>query len=73
MWQHRGWLKNDNQVPENLELIKAYYQLREDGYRIDLQKVKGHKGILGNEIADKLATNKMTPDEVMKKYGKKVI
>ena len=73
MWQHRGWLKSDNQVPENLELIKAYYQLREDGYRIDLQKVKGHKGILGNEIADKLATNKMTPDEVMKKYGKKVI
>ena len=69
-WANRGWIKSDNKVPENLELIKTYYSLREKGYQIDLRKVPGHKGIKGNEIADMLATNKMSVEEVIKKYGK---
>ena len=63
-WARRGWLKKDGKAPENLELIKAYYDHYQEGYRIDLLKCSGHKGILGNEIADKLATNNISEREV---------
>lgn len=69
-WANRGWIKSDNKIPENLDLIKTYYNLCSQGYRIDLRKVPGHKGIKGNEIADKLATGKITVEEVINKYGK---
>ena len=68
-WKANGWIKSDKKVPENLQLIQKYDKIEEKGYRIELKKVKGHSGFLGNEIADKLATNTMTEQEVMKKYG----
>lgn len=54
-WERRGWLKADNKEPENLTLIKEYYKLCQQGYKIDLQKVKGHSGDKYNEMADMLA------------------
>ena len=69
-WKNNGWRKSDNQIPENLDLIETYYDLYENGYRIDLRKIKGHAGKLGNELADRLATRKMTVKEVMN-YGRK--
>ena len=69
-WKNNGWKKSDNQIPENLDLIEAYYNLYQNGYRIDLRKIKGHAGELGNELADRLATRKMTVKEVMN-YGRK--
>ena len=47
------------QNEENLELIQAYYNWYQKGYRIDLRKIKGHNGHLGNELADKLATGEV--------------
>jgi len=72
-WQKNGWLKGDGKKPENLDLISMYFTYHASGYRIDLRKVKGHNGNFGNEIADKLATGKITTDEVMRIYGKKFI
>ena len=66
-WARNNWLKSDNKVPENLELIQAYYDWYNKGYRINLKKIKGHSGIEGNELADKLATGKIMVNEV--KYG----
>lgn len=54
-WANNNWKKSNDKTPENLELIKAYYDLYQDGYRIDLRKIKGHNGVSGNELADKLA------------------
>lgn len=54
-WANNNWTKSDNKTPENLELIQEYYDLFLAGYRINLQKVKGHAGIKFNELADKLA------------------
>ena len=54
-WERRGWLKDDNKEPENLDLIQAYYKLYTQGYRIDLRKCLGHSGDYWNEQADKLA------------------
>ena len=63
-------LKSDKNQPENLDLIKSYYELLKKGYKIDLRKIPGHAGIPGNELADKLATGKITEHEVYEKYGK---
>ena len=67
-WSKNNWLKSDKKPPENLELIKAYYDHYQKGYRIDLRKVKGHNNIEGNELADKLATGSTTREEILKKY-----
>lgn len=72
-WANNNWLKSNNQQPENLDLIQGYYNLCLQGYVIELNKIKGHNGILGNELADKLATNEMTIKEIKQKYGGKVI
>ena len=63
-WASKGWVKSDKKVPENLEIIQAYYNWYQSGKRIELRKVAGHQGNYWNEIADKLATGKMTPKEV---------
>ena len=54
-WANNNWIKSDKKTPENLDLIKTYYDLWQQGYRINLQKVKGHAGDKYNELADKLA------------------
>lgn len=58
-WEKNNWKKADKQVPENLDLIQAYFELYQKGYRIDLRKVKGHAGNKWNEIADALATGRI--------------
>ena len=57
-WEKNGWLKSDNKTPENLDLIKPFFNYWQKGYRIDLKKVKGHVGNKGNMLADALATGK---------------
>jgi ribonuclease HI len=54
-WSQNNWKKADGNTPENLDLIREYYGLYQRGYRIDLQKVKGHAGNKWNEFVDKLA------------------
>jgi ribonuclease HI len=66
-WQRNGWVKGDNKPPENLDLIQAYWNLLGTGRRIQLIKTHGHAGIKGNELADQLATGKISPEEVL--YG----
>ena len=54
-WERNGRIKGDGKVPENLELVKAFFELNKK-YKITLNKVKGHVGDKYNEMADKLAT-----------------
>lgn len=69
-WAAKGWLKSNNQVPENLDIIKKIYDLKKQGYMIDLIKIVGHKGILGNEMADRLATGYISAEELLAKEAK---
>lgn len=55
-WERNGWIKSDNKIPENLELIKYFYENHKDD-NITFIKVKGHTGNKWNEMADKLATS----------------
>ena len=50
VWARNNWLKSDNKVPENLELIQAYYDWYNKGYRINLKN-------LGNIIFENLIFN----------------
>lgn len=65
-WAKDGWIKSDKKIPENLDLIRAYYDWYKKGYRINLQKISGHKGIKGNELADKLARNLIKSKDLIK-------
>ena len=62
-WANNNWIKSDKKIPENLDLIQAYYEWYQKGYRIDLRKVKGHAGQKWNEMADGLATGKVAPSD----------
>ena len=63
-WANKGWIKSDKKIPENLDLIKAYYDWYQKGYRIDLRKVKGHSNHKWNDLVDGLATGKIQPEGV---------
>lgn len=57
-WANRGWIKSDNKIPENLDIVKVVYDIMDNGFRRNIKfvKVKGHAGNVYNEIADGLAT-----------------
>ena len=68
-WARNNWLKSDNRPPENLDLIKVFYEYYLKGYQINLVKVKGHSGVEWNEVADKLATGTLTTVDVERIYN----
>ena len=74
-WANNNWIKSDKKTPENLDLIQAYYDWYQKGYRIDLRKVKGHSGQKWNEMADGLATGRIHPglDKIKKNLETKLL
>lgn len=58
-WAKNNWIKSDKKAPENLDLIKEYYDLYQSDLRINLKHIKGHNGNKYNELADDLATGKI--------------
>ena len=54
-WAQNSWIKSDGKIIENLDIIQEFYNLWQEGYRIKIEKVKGHSDIKGNIIADVLA------------------
>ena len=67
--EKNDWLKADGKKPENLEIIKDYFNESKNKI-IDLRKIAGHSNILGNELADKLATGKLYPADLQGRYIK---
>lgn len=59
-WERNGWTRSKGQVIENLSIIKELYNyLITDFFKnqVKVVKVPGHSGVIGNELADALATN----------------
>lgn len=61
-WEKNGWLKGDGQPPQNLKLVKTFYDLNKL-YQIFLRKVKGHQDNKWNNLADELACKKEDKNE----------
>ena len=58
-WEKNNWKKANNQPPENLDLIKPFFNYFQLGNNIQLKKVKGHAQNKWNNMADQLATGKI--------------
>ena len=54
-WKSRGWSKKSGEI-KNLEIIKIAHMLYEEiKNHVDIKHVKGHAGVEGNELADRMA------------------
>ena len=58
-WEKNNWKKANNQLPENLDLIKPFFNYFKLGNIVELKKVKGHAENKWNNMADQLATGKI--------------
>ena len=67
-WKSNGWIKSDKKVPKNLDLLKVYCNLFDMIGKIDLRHCKGHADNQWNNLADAIATGKMTPEAVNEQY-----
>lgn len=67
-WKENGWKRANKSAPENLDLVQKYDRLIQRGCRIQLEKVRGHSGDRWNELADMLATGRITEEEAMRRY-----
>ena len=57
-WEKNGWIKGDGKVPENLEVVQAFFEVSKM-IEVTFVKVKGHSKNPFNELADNLATGKV--------------
>lgn len=65
-WKASGWRRAKNKPLENTDLIKEYDRLTtREGKMVDLRRCPGHAGITWNELADGLATGRLTVEEVL--------
>lgn len=56
-WKSKGWRKKGGEI-KNLELIKLAHELYEGlKDRVVIKHVKGHSGVEGNELADRMAVH----------------
>lgn len=54
-WEQNSWIKSDGKIADNLDIIQEFFYLWREGYRIKIEKVKGHSSNIGNKIVDRLA------------------
>ena len=69
-WACNGWVNSKKKPVENLDLMQEIYKyVKFPMTNVALRKIDGHKGILGNELADALATNnKKKLDDLIYRY-----
>ena len=56
-WSQNGWTKDKGSI-KNLDLVQSLYEYYNIDFficQIDFVKIKGHQGIIGNELSDALA------------------
>lgn len=61
-WSKNGWKTSKGRIVKNLDIILSLYEYYNINFFINqiyIIKVDGHKGIVGNELSDALATADM--------------
>lgn len=56
-WRNNGWKNSKKEPVKNKEIIEEIMNLLEENPLIEIKKVKGHNGNIGNEMADDYATD----------------
>ena len=57
-WACNGWKNSKKQTVENLDLVLDIWEhVKQEFYHCEVRKTEGHCDIIGNELADALATN----------------
>lgn len=57
-WKDNNWLDSKGNQIKNIELMKKIYEYTKINFpNFVVEKVEGHAGIIGNELADAAATN----------------
>ena len=59
-WAVNDWCNSKGREVENLDLVKELYKYLKQYNNMRVVHVKGHKGLIGNELADALATDNIT-------------
>jgi len=55
-WQRNDWVRQKNQPIENLDLVKQIWEYcKLEWPSFTIEKVSGHSGLLGNELADRFS------------------
>lgn len=69
-WARNNWLNSKKVTVENIDLVKQIYDyIILDFPNFQITKVSGHSGVLGNELADAMATNNQAKfDKFLKTY-----
>lgn len=63
-WAQNGWVNSKKKPVENLDLMQeifSYFRIPMDNFQ--LRKINGHSDVIGNELADALATNNQKKKE----------
>lgn len=56
-WYRNDWKNSSKKTVENLDLVKELWLFKQiDTPNFSVEKIKGHSGIIGNELADAAAT-----------------
>ena len=64
-WADNDWKNSKKKEVENIDLVKQIYNyINKEFYHCQVIKIKGHHGIIENELVDAIATNNK------KKYNK---
>lgn len=59
-WAKNNWLNSKKKPAENLDLIKPLWKLfNSPFFNAQVKKIPGHSNVIGNELADRLATGKI--------------
>lgn len=59
-WVNNDWKNSKNEIIKNLDLIEQLWKLfKTPFFNVELKKVPGHSNIIGNELVDLLAKNKL--------------
>ena len=69
-WASNNWINSKGQIIENLDLVKSLYKYFNTDFlncQVEVKKCAGHSNILGNNLADALATNQLDKIEKLKK------
>lgn len=59
-WANNNWLNSKKKPVENLDLVKEIFSYLQKLKNVSINKISGHCGILGNELADGYATDNQT-------------